>query len=85
MTCRSAQERLAYVLVNLAEGIGQKIPDGIQLDVRNEELANEANVTPFTASRILGEWQRQGILRKTRGKILLSSPKRLLQHQGLLD
>jgi CRP-like cAMP-binding protein len=85
MTCRSAQERLAYVLANLAQGIGQKVPDGIELDLRNEELANEANVTPFTASRILGEWQRQGILRKTRGKILVHSPERLLQHQDLLD
>jgi len=85
MTCRSAQQRLAYVLANLAQGIGEKVPDGIELDVHNEELANEANVTPFTASRILGEWQRQGILDKTRGKILLRSPERLLQHQDLLD
>ncbi len=85
MTCRSAQQRLAYVLTNLAQGIGQQVPDGIELDVRNEELANEANVTPFTASRMLSEWQRQGILRKTRGKILLLSPERLLQHQDLLD
>ena len=84
MTCHSAQQRLAYVLANLAQGIGQEVPEGIELDVRNEELANEANVTPFTASRMLGEWQRQGILRKTRGKILLHSPERLL-HQDLLD
>ncbi len=85
MTCRSAQERLAYVLANLASGIGQKVPEGIELDVRNEELANEANVTPFTASRTLAEWQRQGILRKGRGKILLHSPERLLQRQKLRD
>ena len=85
MTCHSAEQRLAYVLANLAQGIGQKVPDGIQLDVHNEELANEANVTAFTASRILGEWRRQGILSKTRGKILLRSPERLLQHQDPLD
>ncbi len=85
MTCHSAQQRLAYVLANLAQGIGEKVPGGIQLDVRNEELANEANVTPFTASRVLGEWQRQGTLRKTRGKILLYSPERLLQHQDMPD
>ena len=28
MTCRSAQQRLAYVLANLAQGIGQKVPGG---------------------------------------------------------
>ncbi len=85
MTCHSAQERLANVLANLAQGIGEKVSDGVELDVRNEELANEANVTAFTASRIIGEWQRQGIVRKTRGKILLRSAERLLQHQDLLD
>ncbi len=82
MTCHSAHQRLANVLANLATGIGQKIPEGVELDVRNEELANEANVTPFTASRMLSEWQRQGILRKSRGKILLLSPERLVLQQG---
>lgn len=76
MTCDSARQRLARVLADLATGIGQKVPGGIQLDVRNEELANEANVTTFTASRMLSEWQRQGVLRKSRGKILLRSPER---------
>jgi CRP/FNR family transcriptional regulator, nitrogen oxide reductase regulator len=77
MTFQSARQRLAHVLAHLATGIGQRVPGGIELDVRNEELANEANVTPFTASRMLGEWQRQGVLRKSRGKILLRSPERL--------
>jgi CRP-like cAMP-binding protein len=81
MTCDSARQRLARVLAELATGIGQKVPGGVELDVRNEELANEANVTPFTASRMLGEWQRQGILHKGRGKILLRSPERLFLHE----
>lgn len=77
MTCHSAPERLAQVLARLAKGMGQRVQGGMELDVRNEELANEANVTPSTASRLLREWQRQGILRKTRGKILLLRPERL--------
>jgi CRP/FNR family transcriptional regulator, nitrogen oxide reductase regulator len=81
MTCDSARPRLARVLAELATGIGQKVPGGVELDVHNEELANEANVTPFTASRMLGEWQRQGVLRKSRGKVLLRSPERLFLHE----
>lgn len=77
MTCHSARQRLAEVLAHLATGMGQKVPGGIALDVRNEELANEANVTPFTASRLLREWHRRGIVRKSRGKVLLRSPERL--------
>jgi CRP-like cAMP-binding protein len=61
----------------LADGIGQKVPGGVELDVRNEELANEANISLFTASRLLSAWQREGILVKRRGKVLLHLPYRL--------
>jgi CRP-like cAMP-binding protein len=80
LICNSAPQRLAQVLANLAEGIGQKVPGGVELDVRNEELANEANISPFTASRLLSAWHREGILVKRRGKVLLRSPGRLLRH-----
>ncbi len=82
LTCHSARQRLATVLVNLAGGIGHKVPGGVELNVRNEELANEANITPFTASRLLSEWQRSGMVVKDRGKLLLRSPERLLS-QGV--
>lgn len=80
MTCQNARQRLANVLVDLATGMGREVAGGIELDIKNEELANEANVTPFTASRLLSEWQRGGMLVKNRGKILLRSPEKLLSH-----
>jgi CRP-like cAMP-binding protein len=81
LICNSAPQRLAQVLANLAEGIGQKVPGGVELDIRNEELANEANISPFTASRLLSAWQREGILVKRRGKVFLRAPGRLLRHE----
>jgi CRP-like cAMP-binding protein len=77
LTCHTAQQRLAAILVNLAQGIGHKVPTGVELDVTNEELAEAANVTHFTASRLISQWQKQGALVKTRGRILLHSPGKL--------
>jgi CRP/FNR family transcriptional regulator, nitrogen oxide reductase regulator len=77
----TARERVAGVLVSLAEGIGQKVPGGVKLDITNEQLANAANVTPFTASRIMSEWQRNGAIAKSRGSIVLRAPQRLFLHQ----
>jgi CRP/FNR family transcriptional regulator, nitrogen oxide reductase regulator len=77
LTCHTARQRLAEVLVSLARAIGQEVRDGIELEVTNEELANAANVTPFTASRLFSGWQRNGVLTKSRGKVLLHFPKRL--------
>ena len=76
LTSKTAQERLAYVLLELAPSIGQKVAGGIELDVTNEELANSANITPYTTSRMVSEWQRSGAIRKHRGKIIIRSPER---------
>jgi CRP/FNR family transcriptional regulator, nitrogen oxide reductase regulator len=77
-TCHTAPQRLAQVLVDLATGLGVRVADGIELNIRNEELANMASITIFTASRLLNKWQREGLLMKTRGKIVLLSPEALM-------
>lgn len=77
LTSQSAPERLAHVLVELAPSIGRRVAGGIELDVTNEELANSVNITPYTTSRLISEWQRSGAIRKLRGKIVLRSPERL--------
>ncbi len=46
--------------------MGHRGPEGTELDITNEELAHEDNITIFTASRLLSEWQRKGILTKRR-------------------
>jgi CRP/FNR family transcriptional regulator, nitrogen oxide reductase regulator len=76
----TARQRLAGLLVCLARTIGEKVPGGLEFDATNEELACAANVTPFTASRLLSEWQRSRAVVKKRGKILLRSPERLFLH-----
>ena len=77
LTSQTARERLANVVLGYAPSIGQEVAGGIELDVTNEELAHAANITPYTTSRLVSEWQRSGAIRKYRGKILLCSPKRL--------
>lgn len=81
LTCHSAEQRLAGVLKSLAAVIGQKVSGGVELDVTNEELANAANVTHFTASRLMSRWQRCNAVKKSRGKILLRYPARLSLHE----
>jgi CRP-like cAMP-binding protein len=75
----TARQRLASVLARLAESIGHEVPGGVELQVTNEELANAAHITPFTASRILNEWQGKRALTKGRGRIVVHAPKRLFR------
>ncbi len=82
LTRHDARQRLVHVLTTIAPSIGHRVSDGVELDVTNEELANTANVTLFTASRLLSEWQRSGDVLKRRGKLLLRFPERLLRQSA---
>ena len=77
LVCLTARQRVAQVLITLGRTIGKETPGGIVLDITNEDLANAANVTSFTTSRLISGWQRSGALVKRRGKLLLRSPERL--------
>ena len=79
LSSQSARQRLASVLFGLATNFGQKVSGGIALDVTNEELADSANITPYTTSRLISEWDRSGAIRKHRGKILVRSPETFLR------
>jgi CRP-like cAMP-binding protein len=78
LVSHSAEQRLAHVLVTLIQGFGRKVSGGTCVELTNEQLANAANVTPFTASRILNSWQRNGVVVKTRGRLLLRFPEQLV-------
>ncbi len=77
LVSQTARERLAHVVFGLAESIGEKVSGFIEIDVTNEELASSANITPYTTSRMISSWERDGVIRKKRGKIVIRSPERL--------
>jgi CRP/FNR family transcriptional regulator, nitrogen oxide reductase regulator len=84
-TYHTASQRVARVLDSLAKGIGRRTVEGIELNVSNEELANEANVTIFTVSRLLSEWQRKGLLVKSRGRIVIRLPEEPVESAGRMS
>jgi CRP-like cAMP-binding protein len=78
----TASERIAQVLANLSREVGRKGFEGMVINISNEDLANEANVTIFTVSRMLGEWQKKGLVVKRRGQVVVRSPEELVRIQA---
>jgi CRP-like cAMP-binding protein len=74
---QTARQRLASVLHGYASSMGERVSGGIEFDITDEELANAANINPYTVSRILSEGQRTGAIRKQRRKIFVRSTERL--------
>lgn len=73
-----ASSRIADLLISLACGIGKDGRDGVEIPVGNEDLALGTSVSQFTVSRVLSKWQREGIVRKGRGKVILLQPELLV-------
>lgn len=78
LVANTAQERLAYALTSVGSQSGRMLTAGVEVDIKNEDLASLADVGYFTASRLLQKWERGGAVMKSRGKILIRCPEKLL-------
>jgi CRP-like cAMP-binding protein len=79
LVASTAAERLARVLLHLGKETGLVVSSGIEVEATNDELAAQANVSAFTVSRLLNRWVRTGALRKSRGKVFIKVPEKLLR------
>jgi CRP-like cAMP-binding protein len=77
LVASTAAERLAGVVLHLGKESGLVVASGVEFNATNDELAAQANVSPFTVSRLLNKWVQKGALRKSRGKICIKSPEKL--------
>lgn len=78
LVTKTAEERLAETLLQLVDRSGRIASGGVNIEATNDQLAGLADVSPFTASRVLSSWERAGILSKSRGRVLLKSPESLI-------
>jgi CRP-like cAMP-binding protein len=75
---KSAESRLAEALLHLATQAGEVQPSGVEIDITNEQLSSLSDMSPFTASRLLSRWERDGKLSKQRGRVTLLAPESLM-------
>jgi CRP/FNR family transcriptional regulator, nitrogen oxide reductase regulator len=75
---KSAELRLAEALLHLATEAGKVQSSGVEIDITNEELSSLSDISPFTASRILSRWERDGKVSKHRGSVTLRAPESLM-------
>lgn len=80
LVASSAHDRVASTLLHFANESGAIPPAAAEISVTNAELAQEANVSPFTVSRLVRHWTRKGALRKSRGKLAVLSPEKLFNN-----
>jgi CRP/FNR family transcriptional regulator, nitrogen oxide reductase regulator len=78
LVTKTAEERLAKILVRLSDQSGRFHPEGIEIRATNDELGALADISPFTASRVLNNWVHTGVVSKGRGRVFLHAPEALM-------
>jgi CRP-like cAMP-binding protein len=78
LVTKTAEERLAETLLSLGDKSGEVHPEGIEIRATNDELGALADISPFTASRLLSNWVKAGTVSKGRGRLLLHDPEALM-------
>ncbi len=80
------QQRIARTLLRLASQSGQKAEQGIELTLSRQDFAEMTGATLFTVSRVLTEWDRQGLVSSGREHIRILDPHGLVRlAEGLAE
>lgn len=80
LATEKVERRIASVLLRLTAQMGNKTPTGtIELTFTRQELAEMCGTTLFTVSRVLAEWERQGLVEAGRERVVIRNPHGLVK------
>ena len=70
--------RLSSELVRLLTQVGKRVNDEVEIGLSREELAQLTGTTLFTVSRLLSQWELQGIVSARREMVLVRDVQALM-------
>jgi CRP/FNR family transcriptional regulator, nitrogen oxide reductase regulator len=74
LATEKVERRIARSLLRLAAQMGTKNEGGIELTFTRQDLAEMSGTTLYTVSRILSDWERQGLVEAGRERVLIRNP-----------
>jgi CRP/FNR family transcriptional regulator, nitrogen oxide reductase regulator len=78
LATEKVERRIARALLRLAAQMGIKKAGGIELTFTRQDLAEMSGTTLYTVSRVLSEWERQGMVEAGRERVLIRKPHGLV-------
>lgn len=74
LATEKVERRIARALLRLAAQMGVKMAGGIELSFTRQDLAEMSGTTLYTVSRVLSDWERQGLVEAGRERVLIRDP-----------
>ena len=85
LATEKVERRIARALLRLAAQMGTKTEAGIEILFTRQELAEMTGTTLYTVSRVLSDWERQGLVEAGRERVLIRNPHRVVGIAEELD
>jgi CRP-like cAMP-binding protein len=79
VSTEKVSSRLSNLLVRLASQVGKRIESCVEIALSRRELAQLTGTTLFTVSRLLCQWEAQGIVSARREVVLVHDVQALLE------
>lgn len=82
------ERRIALTILRLASQIGVRPSSDettVEISLSRQDMAEASGTTIFTVSRVLAEWERQGLVKAGRERVLIKNPHGLVQISEGLD
>jgi CRP/FNR family transcriptional regulator, nitrogen oxide reductase regulator len=80
LSTERVERRIARALLRLVRQAGRKVPEGVLIDLplSRQNLAEMTGTTLYTVSRILSQWESQGIVQSGRERVIIRQPHGLV-------
>ena len=86
LATEKVERRIAHALLRLVAQMGIKIAGGgIELTFTRQDLAEMSGTTLYTVSRVLSEWEKQGLVEAGRERVSIRKPHELVRISEGLD
>jgi CRP-like cAMP-binding protein len=71
--------RLSHEIIRLLNQVGRRVNGAVQINLSREELAQLIGTTLFTVSRLLSDWDQQGIVSARRESVTVKNLQALVE------
>jgi CRP-like cAMP-binding protein len=80
MATQQVEQRIANAVLRLIHQSGRKTDQGIEIafPITRQDLSEMTGTTLHTVSRVLSAWERQGLVKSERRKIVVTDPHQLV-------
>jgi CRP-like cAMP-binding protein len=80
LSTERVEQRVARSLLRLTMQMGKKLEDGgVEMTLSRQDLAEMSGTTMFSVSRILSDWERQGLIEAGRERVVIRQPHGLVK------